>query len=183
MIGEAEFRGFIDGRIDQITLVEDKTKSQWTDLDVEMLKLDDQTIGYVALYSLNAGIDPCSVVVKYRPTRKPALRQGKETKTKAAESDTDFLIRIEQDIVARPDHYFNEEDVRVTDDMIIDWWKSARGTAQLMSHSKANDIWPRNTGACKQFGSMCEMWKICSARNELELSAVLDDYKEKGDSR
>lgn len=183
MIGEGRYAGFIDGRIDPTTLVEDKFKGQWTEKDVEMLKLDDQTIGYVAMYSLNAGVDPASIVVKYRPTRRPGLRQGKETKTKPAESDTDFLIRIEQDVIARPEHYFYEEDVRVTDDMIIDWWESTRGTAQLMAHSKANDIWPRNTGACQQYGGFCEMWKICSARGELELSAVLDDYKTTGERR
>lgn len=170
--GHGTFVGYIDGVIDRYTLVEDKLKGMWTANDVTALDIDDQITGYIYAYCREAGIPPDMVVVKYRVTRKPGLRQKK------TEHESEFFARIQQDLIERPDHYFIEVEQRRTQKQLDDWVNDMMGTAFHLGHSVTSGEWPRSTGACKQFGGLCDMWDICTARDDTELEGVINDLYE-----
>lgn len=177
LIGMCSFSGYIDGRIDHTTLVEDKLKNQWTAKDIEALRMDDQVIGYVAMYCKMNDLQPEDVKVLYRVTRKPALRRAKN------ETEVDYLIRIEQDIIKRMDWYFNEHEVNVTSEQVDEWWEDNMTIAHTLNSYRSKERWPKNTKSCKEYGRLCDMWELCTARTEVELDAALDGYKIRESSR
>lgn len=169
--GDFTFTGFIDGLHDPLTLIEDKLKSQWSDNDIDTLQHDDQVMGYVYAYWMKTGCNPEDVVVKYRVTRKPLLRQKK------GETDTVFLQRIKTDVDAHPEKYFKEYELSFTKEQIDDWVNNHAMVAKMISICVENDMWPKNTSACIQFFSKCEMYELCHAKSDEEAMSALDNYE------
>lgn len=104
--------------------------------------------------------------VSYRMTLKPSIRQRKGRASRdggrtGVETFEDFLVRLEQEYAERPDHYLAEFPcTRTTEDMLrleLELWRWAE---QLRSARK-DGVWPRNTGACEDYGG-CAYLGICS---------------------
>ena len=112
--------------------------------------------------------------------RKPGLRIRK------TETDEQFLERCKADILERPDHYFIFVDTaytKRTKEQIKEWWEDTYDVAASMRASLADKSWRKNTGSCKQFGSLCDYFAICSA-NSSEVKAVMNqEYKERESGR
>ena len=172
-IGGCNFSGYIDGELASGVIVEDKFKGQWTATDIEALKQDDQSLGYVDSYSRILGCRPSEVVVEYRVTRKPGLRQRKD------ETDSEFLTRIEQDVRARPDHYFMVESIEFTDAQVREWLEDTEEVAAMIVTSDNAGSWPKNRASCKSFGGLCPYWRICSATSEDEVEGALVNFTER----
>lgn len=174
VIGTLPFRGYIDGLIEPGVLVEDKLKSMWTQVDEDVLPLDDQVTGYIAMYSMMSGISPDDITMLYRVTKRPALRQRK------TEEVGQFIERIRADVSGRPEHYFMEIPQRRSLKDIANWWEDTRKTARMIEAESClpvEDAWPKNHTSCKRFNSLCPFWKICSAKDDIELESVLElDY-------
>lgn len=167
----AKFEGYIDGRLDYTNLVEDKLKGQWTDNNAEALKTDDQVTTYIAMYSLHTGIKPEELTLHYRVTRKPALR------LKKGESYYDLGDRMEADIDKRPEHYLIEVDPSYTSRTsyeVQEWWDDTRQVAKDIVADVAAGVWPKSPGSCMQYGGLCSMWDICTAKSDEEASLVID---------
>lgn len=165
--------GRIDGVLASGKLVEDKFKGRWTDTDAAALKQDDQLLGYVWDRMMTLGCRAEDVPIEYRVTRKPGLRRKKD------ETEAAFLLRIEQDVRDRPDHYFITEFVSFTDAQVDDWFYDQRAVSVQMHVVKAGGKWPKNRTACKQFNSLCEFFPICSAKDSNETGAALTHFKER----
>jgi hypothetical protein len=169
-LGGCNFSGYIDGELASGVIVEDKFKSQWTPKDIEALKEDDQSLGYVDSYSLELGCRASDIGVEYRVTRRPSLRQRKD------EGSSEFLARIEQDVINRPDHYFMVEPLSFTDDQVQEWRDDTSHVGRMIQFSNAEEAWPKNRTSCKQFGGLCQFWKICSAAGEDEVEGALVNF-------
>jgi hypothetical protein len=168
-IGHGTFRGYIDGVKSSLVLIEDKFKSQWTPADEAALELDDQLAGYAHAYAAQYDCDIDDLLVQYRVTRKPALRQRKD------EMDEAFLARIRADVFSRMDHYFKEIPVPMSKQNVDVWLEDTGFTSMLMHQCETFNQWPMNRSSCKSYGSLCSFFALCSARDELEAEAVLQD--------
>lgn len=173
LIGECSFKGFIDGRLDDLTLVENKLLSQWPQSREDALPLNDQVVGYVAAYSKIMDVPADQIRVRYHVTRKPGLRQRKD------EDFITFTARCVEDILKREDHYQIDVPVQVTQATVDEWWEDTNDVARAMVASASTGVWPKNTGACTLYGTLCEYWNLCSANGEEEFSKAMIDYEGK----
>lgn len=176
----AKFSGFIDGRINSRTLVENKLKGQWTAADEQSLLLDDQITGYIATYSQQFDVPVEEIEYEYHVTRKPGLR------IKKTETDEQFLERCKADILDRPDHYFIFVDTAYTKrtaEQIEEWWDDTASAAVDMRECRSSETWRKNTGSCKQFGSLCDFFAICSASSDEVQGVIKQDYRERESER
>jgi hypothetical protein len=174
------FSGFIDGLYDDETLVENKLKSQWTANDQEALLLDDQVSCYVTHWALESGQSPEDITLQYHVTRKPALRQRK------AELAHEFVERIKNDIVERPDHYYVEVPTvftHRTNEQAEAYLLELGQVAKQIERSIAEDSWPKSTGNCLKYGSLCEMFRICSANADEVPGIVEQHYRSRASER
>lgn len=168
-------RGKIDAlAIDHLTgellIVEHKTSS--ADISPgsdywRRLRLDSQ----ISMYYDGAralGYEPTGIV--YDVLAKPGLRLGGATKKRAqAETLEEFRERFSATIAENPNAiYARSRLVRFDaeiDEARRDVWATARQLDQAMRLGE----YPRNPGACKKYGSMCEFFPVCSGE------ATLDD--------
>lgn len=171
MIGACSFVGYIDGVVEPGVLVEDKLKGMWTPADETALALDDQVTGYIAMYCMLTGHDPDDVTVLYRVTKKPGIKQ------RQGETPEAYISRLAGDLVTRPEFYFKEFELSRTLTEVSGWWSMTRKVAAQIEQQAGMDpdeAWPESFGACKRFGSLCDFWEICSARDDTELDAVMN---------
>lgn len=180
-IGICSFRGFIDGRLDSGVLIEDKLKGMWMPADETALLKDDQVTGYVSMYANMTGSDPDDLEMEYRVTKKPQLRQKK------TETEAEFLVRLRDTVLSEPEKYHLSFPLTRSLSDVSEWWENTRLVAdriEALSGKTDEKDWATNFSACKRYGSLCDMWNICSARDSLELEAVLgDQYKIKETDR
>lgn len=152
-------RGFIDGLSpDNSTLYEDKLFSSmfWRKGNEEQLKIDEQVTAYfAACRDLNIHIDK----IAYRVTLKPALRQRKD------ELSTEYIARIRQALIDSPEKYFREFILTRTDEQIDDIQHEIEYYAGLLHRMKSDGFFPKNTGACADYGG-CEFLPLCAGEVE-----------------
>lgn len=99
---------------DGIWLMENKTKSRVDEEAIlASLPFDLQTMLYVHALQKHTGRDVAGIL--YNVIRRPLLRQKKN------ESPSEYLLRIEEDIVARPEHYFMRWKVDLVAQDVVDW--------------------------------------------------------------
>jgi hypothetical protein len=66
-----------------------------------------------------------------------------------------------------------------SNEQVEEWLKETSLLGSFMTKAARIEEWPRNTGACLQYGSLCEMFPICSA-NEEDIKSIVDSkYKER----
>lgn len=170
-------RGRRDGeyRSTSIFLKETKTRAQHNEeAAMDKIAIDFQVWFYLLSLYLEYGEFPGGVL--YDIVRRPLLRQGKK------ESEREFLNRVRQDVITRPDHYFVRYPCSVEEDefmtfkadldsilyRIWDWWNDGVGT-----HYK-------NTSNCQLGYLTCEFLPYC-ARKERSLYTTRELFNELDD--
>jgi hypothetical protein len=165
------------GKIDGIEVVgrktgrviEDKFVGQIQKAMIDRLPLDAQTSEYVdALRSKGWAAE-----VAYRHTRYPGINpsKAKEYKTKPdvpAEGLDDFEIRLWQDVLDRPDFYFDEQILQFPAVHLDDYRRGRYGTAKQILHARALTRehgfmvgFPMNPSRCWEYGG-CEFIPLCT---------------------
>lgn len=147
---------------DWLTLYEDKLVSQIPRTDLaQKIRLDRQVQIETYLIWRTTGVVVSEV--RYRMTLKPAIRQ------KQNEGFDAYLERVAVEYATRPDHYLAEEVVHPTLDDFLRLERELWRWAESIRDSRRDGTWPRNTGACQDFGG-CRFLPLCSgepgARNQ-----------------
>lgn len=170
--GEIVLKGAYDGGFlskGKQWLFETKFKARWADSFVAALQIDLQITIYMrALEVLGEG-PPAGCL--YNLVRKPGLRMKK------TERKQEFHGRILEDVVARPDHYFERHKIQFTPgerkmhsarlvrlvEEFLSWWTYAvqdRGQSPLENR---DPLW--NSQACDGKYGACRHLDICANRN------------------
>lgn len=147
------------GRVDAVdlesaTLVEDKLAGQVDRKRLaQRLRLDQQvSIGCYLVWRCT-GVEIREV--KYRITLKPAIRQKK------GETHDEYLIRVAFEYATRPEHYLVSEPVTRTTEDYLRLERELWRWAETVRDARRDGVWPRNTGACMDFGG-CQFLPLCS---------------------
>lgn len=162
----------IAGKIDDIAfingecwLVEYKTASKLDGTYFDRLYVDTQITTYM-MAAKRLGYKPVGII--YRVLRKPGLKRGK------TESLEQFLTRIEADISARPEHYFEERKIyRSANDLGEFENQLYHETRMADQNYKLGRCYMHST-ACSMYGR-CEYLPLCMKEAGAE---ALFEYKE-----
>jgi hypothetical protein len=99
---------------DGIWLMENKTKSRVDEEAIlASLPFDLQTMLYVHALQKHTERDVSGIL--YNVIRRPLLRQKKK------ETSSEYLLRIQDDILTRPEHYFMRWKVDLVAQDVVDW--------------------------------------------------------------
>jgi hypothetical protein len=93
--------------------------------------------------------------VNYRMTLKPAIRQRQN------ESHDAYLDRIAEEYATRPDHYLVEEVATRSHDDFLRLEQELWEWAEQIRRARRVGVFPRNTGACHDFGG-CKYLALCA---------------------
>lgn len=147
------------GRVDAVDLdkgvmIEDKLVGKVDRATLGLrLKLDRQvSIGCYLIWR-TTGVEIAEV--QYRVTLKPAIRRRKD------ETHEGYLERIAEDYATRPEHYLVYEPVTRTRDDYLRLEQELWRWAEQVRDARHDGVWPRNTGACMDFGG-CRYLALCS---------------------
>lgn len=130
----------------------------------------DRQISSNILALRQAGI-PCDGVVMDL-VFKPALRLLTGRKTKPDETIAEFHDRIIEAMANDRDKYFQRQIIYRTDQQLENHLSDLHHVLSQMKTSREAKAWPRNTGACDDFGRLCPYFACClgnSAEADLEL--------------
>lgn len=105
--------------------------------------------------------------------RKPALRQG------VKETDEMFYDRVLQDIVGRPNWYYQRAIIVRSDDEHAAHVRDVNGTVHLMQVVHASGDAPRNPDACFHFNRACSFLDVCSGSVSLDDPTRFKDRERK----
>ena len=148
----------IAGKIDDIVeidgrnwIVEYKTASKLDGSYFDRLYVDSQITMY--MYAAERmGFKPAGVI--YRVIRKPGLRRG------VREALEQYLGRLEADISARPDFYFEERQLYRSTDDLEDFERQIYWETRLAGELyRKGQCWKHST-ACSMYGR-CEYLPLC----------------------
>jgi len=94
--------------------------------------------------------------ILYDVLRKSALR-GKK-----GESDTELEVRALEDMIARPEHYFQRAEITRLADEHAAFERDIAGTVRLLLATVDNaEPAPRNPDSCQKFGRECDFYSVC----------------------
>lgn len=149
--------GYADGVEDMghyLELTENKFVGRVDAPTVQRLPLDRQVT--LSCYGLWRATGKEVRRVNYRYVKKPAIKQ------KQGESLTEFCERVEADYEERPEFYSPDIDplFRTADDLLrveAELWV----WAEEVRHARQQQIYPRNTAACSDYGG-CQFIPICT---------------------
>jgi hypothetical protein len=149
--------GYADGVEDMgdwLELTENKFVGRVDAPTVQRLPLDRQVT--LSCYGLWRATGKEVRRVNYRYVKKPAIKQ------KQGESLTAFCERVEADYEERPEFYSPDIDplFRTADDLLrveAELWV----WAEQVRHARQQQIYPRNTAACSDYGG-CQFIPICT---------------------
>lgn len=152
------------------TVFEDKLVSQIPRSDLaQKVRLDRQVQIEAYLIWRTQGV--LVNEVRYRMTMKPAIRQ------RQGESFDAYLQRIADDYCVRPDHYLAEETVNPTLDDFLRLERELWRWAEQIRESRRDGTWPRNTGACHDYGG-CRFLPLCAGEPGARHQFVESESKE-----
>lgn len=139
---------------DWTTLFEDKLVSQIPRASLAAkVRLDRQV--HIEAYLIWRTTGVLVTSVHYRMTLKPQIRQRQK------ETRDEYLQRIADDYAARPEHYLAEETVHPTLDDFLRLERELWRWAESLRESRRDGTWPRNTGACHEYGG-CRFLPLCA---------------------
>lgn len=150
---------------DQWFLIERKTTGQSLEKYFDLLVLDHQLTGYLLASSIIHAVDLEGV--DYQVARKPSIRQKKQ------ESLEDFIRRLDQDYIDRPEFYFHRKIVPFNRRTIEDFQRTLWDTSQLFHWFEKNDTWPMNTSRCGDFGG-CPYIPLCTHQKDAQFQYTRD---------
>jgi hypothetical protein len=156
--GRSSTRKALAGKIDDIAvlngeqwLVEYKTASKLDGTYFDRLYVDTQITTYM-LAARRMGYDPSGVI--YRVLRKPALRKTQK------ESLEQFLNRLEADISARPEFYFDERKLYRTSDDLDAFERQIYHETRQADENYRKGLCYKHSTACSMYGR-CEYLPLC----------------------
>lgn len=181
--------GKIDGMLPRgnkhVTLVEDKLVKQIQQAMIDRLPLDHQVTEYVDAI-LRRGF---TADVWYRhtrfPTSEPKLIGTKKTGGRRRETLTEYAMRLSEDVLDRPEHYFDQQHIIFPKEHLDDYRKGRWGVAQQIlqarrdARSKGHEVaYPMNPSRCWEYGG-CEFIPLCTKREGADnLYIVVPDNPE-----
>ena len=154
------FNGFIDGYMDDYTLVENKCLSQWNTMREDALALDDQVTGYIAAWHLTKNIPVEDITLQYHVALKPMIRQKK------SESNVEFEARLAEVIYSDPTKHHIHCETSRTQQQVAEWLDSLDVSKKLMDMYKEDGSYPMNTSNCLLYNSKCPFMDVCITGNE-----------------
>ena len=173
----------------KVLVVEHKTSSEDIGPGSEYwrrLRMDGQvSVYFTGAASLGYDVAGCLYDVLGKPGLRPAtatpIEERKYTKAKAGEPSRlyanqreldehpqEFRARLLEHVAERPDRYFQRGDVVRLEaemaDAMLDVWQLA---TELGAADRAAR-YPRNPGACSQYGRTCAFFDVCTGCASLE---------------
>lgn len=124
---------------------------------IKMLQINAQISNNVLAF-INEG-NECAGVI-YDIIWKPALRK------RVNETEAELSRRIATTIETNPENYFDRVLLYVDASRLKSNAMDTGVTLLAMQHIKQLNYYPRNTHNCKQFGSTCEFFDMCSTNSD-----------------
>ena len=152
-------RGRIDGlwaEGETAVIVEDKLVSQIQGVTIEALPMNAQLLEYVDILAAHGFR---SVTVDYRMTRFPSIG----VREKQGETVDQFVVRLADDVKARPEFYFVREVVGVDDSQLAEYRQDRWQKALAIGEAMRTGNWYRSTSRCRDFGR-CSFLPLCSGQ-------------------
>lgn len=137
------------------------------------LQLDRQISTNIT--ALNREGKECDGVI-YDILWKPRLIRGVNRKTKPDETFEEFRERIIADVRERPDHYFERVMVQRSEMDKATAQKDLLGQFQMLDFAERVNF-PRNQGACENFGRLCPYFTFCM--DDIDAKAGFQTREEK----
>lgn len=160
----------LEGSIDAIDhnngcwLQEDKTASQISRPQIDKLSLDNQITNYI--YGGQRAYGLKFTGVKYRYSRKPSIKQ------RQSETLEQYLTRLEQDYLDRPEFYFVEEKVFRSQDDLATFERELWFFTQMLLKCRREGLWYKNPSHCLDYGSCSYMPLCCNKPGAMDLYQV-----------
>lgn len=176
----------------RVLVVEHKTSSEDISQGSEYwrrLRMDGQiSVYFVGAHSLGHDVAGCLYDVIGKPALRPAKATPPElrkyTKAKAGEpsrlyagqreadeTPEEFRARLLEHVAEAPDRYFQRGDVvrleQEMKDALLDIWQ----LAQELRQAELAERFPRNPGACVQYGRTCPYFDACTGCASLDDTA------------
>jgi hypothetical protein len=148
-------QGVIDGvwsSPDRVLLGEWKTAAQVSNEYMQRLEIDFQVSTYLWVASQIYGLPVREMI--YRVVKKPTIRQKK------TEELDEYIERLIQDYLDRPEFYFFEATVGRTDKQLNDWAEQAWATHQRVLQIRNGATAIRSTQSCLNRGK-CPYFDLC----------------------
>jgi len=147
-------QGVIDGvwTGGEVVLGEWKTAAQVSNEYMQRLEIDFQVSAYMWAATQLYGVPVRKMV--YRVVKKPTIRQKK------TEELEEYVERLKEDYLSRPEHYFFEAVVERTDEQLNDWAGQAWATHQRILQIRNGATAIRSTQSCLNRGR-CPYFDLC----------------------
>lgn len=157
LTGKADDLVKIDG---QWWLVEHKTAGQIGKSYIDRLMLDSQITTYI--YGIQRMMDIDIVGVIYRILRKPTIRQTQK------ETLDQYLNRLTQDYINRPDFYFYEEKLYRSQEDLKQFERELWLFTKMLLKMENESIYFKNTSRCGEYGG-CMYAPLCKQEPDAEM--------------
>lgn len=174
-MGDFDLSGSIDLLMDD-GIMEHKTVSKLSEPYIRRLPMDTQIRCY--LYGAQNYFDVDARRVTYNVVRKAGLKQ------KRGENTRDFHLRIQDDYVARPEHYFHREVLLFNDGDLEAFEHETQQTHEefcRLAYESDDPRDPRTWGIsdqqCNAYFRMCEFFNCCTVGLD-EATAVVFDQRD-----
>jgi hypothetical protein len=158
--------GYIDGKLNDYVIVENKCKARWTIHDIHTLPLDGQCTAYISAWNHLTAIPVDEITLQYHVALKPAIRQKKD------ESDNEFLIRLADAC----DESRHTVQLVTREQWQIDEYR--RFMIQVEKEMNEAVEFPMNSNACTMYGT-CEFAPICLSSPENRNDVIKHKYRKK----
>lgn len=174
---KARSRTFVlGGKIDKLIrenqrywLREYKTTGQVQKSYIDKLILDYQITTY--FYGIQRQMNISLSGVDYRILRKPSIRPTKK------ENLEQFINRLEQDYISRPEFYFFKERLYRTQNDLVNFESELWDITQDMLKCRRDNLWYKNTSRCMDYGN-CAYIPLCKGEaGEIAISDAMDLYE------
>lgn len=163
---EYQYMGILDGVAqlgDRLFVLESKTTSEditpgspyWQHVG----SLDTQVSMYM-LGAKQAGHEVEGVI--YDVARKPELRPKKD------ETPTEYLHRCAFDIQARPDWYFQRQEIVRLESEATAYAQDLWDYACDLAIAERTGRWPRNPDNCRKYGRPCDYLPVCASEASID---------------
>jgi hypothetical protein len=186
-----DINGFMCGSIDVLAKMNDKyviiehktttqdigpTSSYWD----RVTSIDSQLSTYVSA-AKEMGYDVQEIVYDvihrprsgpYKSTPKSQRKYTKAGNLYAGQRDVDETLeeyreRLREDIKNNPEFYFQRKTIVRLESELLSQDQDNRMTDRMIDLCEKEEMYPRNTGSCFQFGRKCDYWDVCNGTESI----------------
>ena len=149
----------------EVLIGEWKTAAQVSNDYMQRLEVDFQVSTYMWAASQLYGVPVRKMV--YRVVKKPTIRQKK------TEDLEEYIERLREDYLQRPEHYFFDTVVERTDEQLDSWTKQAWATHERILQIRNGATAIRSTQSCLNRGR-CPYFDLCAGAVTKDAFRVLE---------